>query len=83
MAKVINGHDTLTVIVPVEEFIISTLHVPPNMMSGGEIIRTFIKSKLANTKYSAVIADFETPPNRTSVTERFVDGNFIVTWRKE
>jgi len=52
-------------------------------MSGGEIVRTFIRRKLEKTMYNEILSDFESPPNKTSVTERFLDGNFIVTCEKE
>ena len=61
----------------------STVHVPPFAMSGGEIVRTFIRRKLEKTMYNEILSDFESPPNKTSVTERFLDGNFIVTCEKE
>lgn len=82
MAKIIAGHNTFTVVVSAEEFITSTIHVPPNAMSGGEVIRTFIEHKLASTKYGKIINSFKGVGIQAMVTERFLDGNFIVTWEK-
>jgi hypothetical protein len=70
-------------IIPVEEFVTATVNVPPMVMSGGEVVPSLIKEKLKKTKWGVVIAEHETPSAKTSVTERFLNGNFIVAWEKE